>query len=227
MFRFFDLIFSILCLLILAPLMIPVIIILCLTGEGKVFFLQERVGKGGETFLLYKFATMLKNSPNIGTRTLTVKNDPRVLPFGKFLRKTKVNELPQILNIIKGDMSLIGPRPLTQAAINAYPSSSYKKVIKLKPGLSGIGSIIFRNEEEILSGVDARFSYYSEVIAPFKGELEAWYYQNKSLYIYFMAIIVTIFVVIVPKSNLPWKVFPSLPTPPEILKDRLYFQIPK
>ena len=92
-------------------MLVPVAIVLRLTGEGEVFFLQERVGKDGKPFKLYKFATMLKNSPNMGTGTVTLKHDPRVLPVGRFLRKTKINELPQLLNILIGDMSVVGPRP--------------------------------------------------------------------------------------------------------------------
>ena len=107
MIRFFDILFSGIALLILSPLLVPVSIILRLTGEGEVFFLQERIGKGGKKFKLFKFATMLKNSPNIGTGTVTMRNDPRVLPVGKLLRKTKINELPQLLNIFIGDMSVI------------------------------------------------------------------------------------------------------------------------
>ena len=111
--RFFDIFFSGLALLFLSPLLVPIFIILKFSGEGEVFFLQERIGKGGDVFKLFKFATMLKDSPNIGTGTVTMKGDPRVLPVGKFLRKTKINELPQLLNIFFGDMSVIGPRPLT------------------------------------------------------------------------------------------------------------------
>ena len=111
--RLLDILLSGIALLVFSPLMIPISIILKLTGEGEIFFLQERIGKGGHKFKLIKFATMLKNSANIGTGTVTVKGDPRVLPVGKFLRKTKINELPQLLNILVGDMSVIGPRPLT------------------------------------------------------------------------------------------------------------------
>ena len=102
MIRFFDILFSGIALLILFPLLVPVSIILRLTSEGEVLFLQERIGKGGKKFKLFKFATMLKNSPNIGTGTVTMRNDPRVLPVGKLLRKTKINELPQLLNILIG-----------------------------------------------------------------------------------------------------------------------------
>ena len=111
--RLFDVLFSATALLILSPLFVPIVIILRLSGEGEVFFFQERIGKNGELFKLFKFATMLKDSPNLGTGTVTMKNDPRILPVGKFLRTSKINELPQLLNIFLGDMSIIGPRPLT------------------------------------------------------------------------------------------------------------------
>ena len=119
--RFFDIFFSGLALLFLLPFLFLVIVALRLTGEGEIFFLQARVGFDGKLFKLYKFATMLKDSPSIGTGTVTTKGDPRVLPFGKLLRKTKINELPQLLNILKGDMSVVGPRPLAQRCFNSYP----------------------------------------------------------------------------------------------------------
>ena len=98
--RLFDILLSGLALLVLSPLMVPIAIALRLTGEGEVLYFQDRVGKGGKIFKLYKFATMLKNSPTMGTGTVTVKNDPRILPMGRFLRKTKINELLQLLNIL-------------------------------------------------------------------------------------------------------------------------------
>ena len=94
MTRFFDVVFSVAALLVLLPLLLPVVILLRFSGEGEVFYYQPRIGLGGRTFHIYKFATMLKNSPNMGSGTITVKNDPRILPFGHILRKTKINELP-------------------------------------------------------------------------------------------------------------------------------------
>ena len=94
---------------------------------------------------------MLKNSENIGTGTITVSNDPRVLPFGKFLRRTKINELPQLFNIILGDMSIIGPRPQTERCFNAFPIKSQNIIKKMKPGLSGLGSLVFRNEDQMMA----------------------------------------------------------------------------
>ncbi|MCK4440712.1 MAG: sugar transferase, partial [Sulfurovaceae bacterium] len=169
--RFFDILFSSLALIVLSPLLIIVMIILKFTGEGEIFYVQPRVGEGGKMFNLLKFATMLKDSANMGTETVTVKNDPRVLPFGAFLRKTKINELPQLINILRGDMSVIGPRPQAKRCFLAFPKDIQKSIIKVKPGLSGIGSIIFRDEETMLDNpkID-RLLFYDTVIAPYKGE---------------------------------------------------------
>lgn len=221
--RFFDILFSGSALLILSPLLIPISIILKLTGEGEIFFLQERIGKSGRKFMLYKFATMLKNSANIGTGTVTIKGDHRVLPVGKFLRKTKINELPQLLNILLGDMSVIGPRPLTKETFEAYSINTQNIIMEVRPGLSGIGSIIFRDEEEIMYGVNASFDYYVNVIAPYKGELEEWFVSNKNLYIYFAAIFTTAWTVLIPRTKIVWKVFKDLPEPPTELKQILKY----
>ena len=105
--RILDIIFAFMALIVLLPLFIPTILILILTGENKVFYLQNRVGFKNKNFKIIKFVTMLSNSENMGTGSLTLKNDSRVLPFGSFLRKTKINELPQIINIIKGDLSIV------------------------------------------------------------------------------------------------------------------------
>jgi lipopolysaccharide/colanic/teichoic acid biosynthesis glycosyltransferase len=222
--RFFDIFFSGLMLLVLSPLLLPILITLRLSGEGEVFFLQERVGKGGERFKLFKFATMLKNSPNIGTGTVTMKSDPRVLPVGAFLRKTKINELPQLLNIFFGDMSVIGPRPLTTQTFGAYSEDTQRIITRVRPGLSGIGSIIFRGEEDIMHGATASVDFYDTVIAPYKGMLEEWFVSNKGLYIYFLAIFITVWAVLFPNSTVAWVVFKGLPEPPEELRLALNFK---
>ena len=221
--RFFDILFSAIALLLLSPLLVPIIIILRLTGEGEVFFLQERIGKSGKKFKLLKFATMQKNSPNIGTGTVTMRDDPRVLPVGKFLRKTKINELPQLLNILFGDMSFIGPRPLTMQTFSAYSKNTQDHISTVRPGLSGVGSIIFRGEEDIMHGATASVDFYGSVIAPYKGALEEWFVSNKNLYIYFVAIFVTAWVVLIPSSKIAWRVFKDLPEPPTELKQTLNY----
>ena len=212
--RFLDILLSGLALLVLSPLLLPVMLILRLTGEGEVFFIQQRVGRGGRPFGLYKFATMLKDSPNIGTGTVTVKGDPRVLPLGRFLRKTKLNELPQMLNILKGDMSIIGPRPQTQRCFDAFPPESQAQIIRVRPGLSGIGSIVFRDEEELMHARQEPERFYDEVIMPYKGRLEEWYVAHQGARTYLAAIFVTAWVVLFPNSQLVWRLFRGLPAPP-------------
>jgi len=215
--RLFDIFFSGVALVILSPLLLPLIIILRVTGEGEIFFPQSRVGKGGKHFKLYKFATMLKDSPNIGTGTVTVKNDPRVLPVGRFLRKTKINELPQLINIFNGDMSVIGPRPQTQRCFDAFPQLSQKEIIKVRPGLSGIGSIIFRNEEDMMHTNNDPDKFYDEIIMHYKGSLECWYVTHQNIGYYFSLIGLTIWVILGFSSNIVWKLFKDLPTLPKEL----------
>lgn len=221
--RLFDILLSCTALLVLSPWLVLIAIILRLTGEGEVFFRQDRIGRGGRIFKLWKFATMLKNSPDLSTGTLTVRNDPRILPMGRFLRRTKMNELPQLLNILIGDMSFVGPRPLTRQTFAAYAPDVQATVSKVRPGLSGVGSIIFRNEEEILSGGDGSLEFYKQVISPYKGALEEWFVENRGLYVYFAAIIATVVVVLKPDSPLPWRIFKGLPSPPPELQEVLHF----
>jgi len=211
--RLLDILLSGLALLVLSPLLIPIVIILRFSGEGEIFYLQERVGYGGRKFKVYKFATMVKNSANIGTGTVTLKNDPRVLPVGRFLRRTKINELPQLINILNGTMSVIGPRPQTQRCFDAFPVQSQEAIMKVRPGLSGIGSIVFRDEEELMHQDADPDRLYDEVIMPYKGKLEEWYQHNRGLWTYVMLIVLTAWVVITPKLEVAWRVFPSLPRP--------------
>lgn len=221
--RFFDIFFSGLALLVLSPLLIIIVLVLKFSGEGEIFFLQERIGKGGDVFKLFKFVTMIKNSPNLGTGTVTMKDDPRILPVGKFLRKTKINELPQLLNILFGDMSVIGPRPLTIQTFSSYSLETQEIIKKVRPGLSGIGSIIFRGEEEIMHGASASVDFYDNTIAPYKGLLEEWFVRNKGIYIYFLAIFLTVWAVIFPNTKITWRVFRNLPKPPTELRHALNF----
>ena len=186
----------------LSPLIIPITLILRLTGEGEVFFRQSRVGKNKINFKLLKFATMLKNSENIGAGTVTLKDDFRVLPVGKFLRKTKLNELPQLFNILLGDMSIIGPRPLHKKQFSFYLSKDQDIIASTTPGLSGVGSIIFRDEEKILQNSEDPDLTYKLQITPEKAILEKWYISNKSLFLYFKLIILTVMAILFPNKNM-------------------------
>jgi lipopolysaccharide/colanic/teichoic acid biosynthesis glycosyltransferase len=225
--RIFDIFLSGLALLLLSPLLVPIALLLLMTGEGEIFFLQERVGKGGKLFKIYKFATMLKNSPKLGAGTLTVKNDSRVLPIGGLLRKTKINELPQLLNILLGSMSFVGPRPQVPKNFNMYSNNIQQLIVQVRPGLSGIGSVIFRGEEDLLAYREDSETFYQNVIIPYKGQLEAWYIHNQFLYVYFSILIITFFVVLFPSSGLVWQVFKGLPVPPIDLKGPLKYAPPK
>lgn len=210
--RLFDLIVSLVAFVIIFPFMIPIVIILLLTGEHYVFYLQKRIGYKNKYFNIIKFATMLKNSPNMGTGLITVRKDPRLLPIGGFLRMTKINELPQVLNVIKGDMSIVGPRPLVDKTFNAYPEEIRYKIYDSVPGITGIGSVIFRDEEELLTNTKMdRQVYYNTVIAPYKGELEMWYREHKRLSVDFWIIFLTAWAIINPKTQLQYKVFKDLP----------------
>jgi lipopolysaccharide/colanic/teichoic acid biosynthesis glycosyltransferase len=215
--RFLDVVLSFLALVVLAPLLIPVIITLRLTGEGEIFYIQERVGRGGNSFGLYKFATMLKNSPNMGAGEITVQGDPRVLPIGKFLRKTKLNELPQLWNIFVGDMSVVGPRPMVINTYAYYPESARQKLNTIRPGLTGIGSIIFRDEERYLADRDEPMEFYREHIIPYKSDLELWFVENNSLWLYIKIIFVTAWVVVFSSSTIADKAFVGIPRLPDSL----------
>jgi len=211
--RLLDIIVSLIALTILLPLFIPIIILLRITAEGEVFYFQERIGLNNSKFQIWKFATMLKNSMNMGTGSITLQNDFRVTPIGKFLRKTKINELPQIINILKGDISLVGPRPLVTKTFSAYTEEIQSKIYNVKPGLTGIGSIVFRDEESLISAVkdEDPHEFYKRVIAPYKGELEMWYQKNKSFFLDLQLIFMTAWVILFPESRLYEKWFKDLP----------------
>lgn len=214
MIRILDIFFAILGLLVLGIFMLGATLINLCTGEHKVLYRQARVGKGGKDFKLYKFATMLENSPNLPGGLVTAVNDPRVLPFGRFLRRTKVNELPQLFNILKGDMSFVGPRPQTRPHYSLYSDHQKSVIDTVGPGLTGVGSLFFRNEEEILAecGSDAE-RFHDEVITPYKGDLEVWYAQHKSLKLYLLVIYLTA-ASIINRKLVTIKYFKGLPTPP-------------
>ena len=128
------------------------------------------------------------------------------------------------LNIFFGNMSVIGPRPLTAQTFGAYSDATQAVIKQVRPGLSGVGSIIFRREEDIMHGATASVDFYGNVISPYKGALEEWFVSNKSLYIYFLAIFITVWVVLFPKTKVAWTVFKGLPQPPEELKKALNYK---
>jgi lipopolysaccharide/colanic/teichoic acid biosynthesis glycosyltransferase len=213
--RFFDVVCSLLAILVLLPFMLPIIILLLLTGEHYIFYRQQRVGYKNKIFYIWKFATMLKNSPNMGTGEITLRKDPRLLPMGNFLRMSKINELPQLINILTGDMSVVGPRPLMPVSFKRYTSRVQEVIYNSKPGLTGIASLIFRDEEALVSNSSLPpAEFYDTYIFPYKGELELWYLKNMSFLNDVKIIFLTAWSIVSPKNDLAKKFFPTLPKRP-------------
>ena len=216
-----DIVSSFVALLILSPLLIPIVIGLKLTGEGYIFYFQKRVGLKNKHFDIYKFATMLKDSVNMKGGLITTKKDPRITPMGGFLRKSKINELPQLLNILFGHMSVVGPRPVMQKSFDQYPEDVQKVIYNVKPGLTGIGSLIFRDEEELITKVRDKggdtWAFYREKIYPYKGKVEQWYQENQSFWVDLKIIFMTAWAIVSPSTNI-YNSFNGLPPRPDFLK---------
>ena len=215
--RLLDVVVSGLILMVLAVPLCIIIVILKLTGEREAFYLQERVGFLGERIKVTKFVTMVKDSPNIGSQDITLRDDPRVLPFGKLLRKTKLNEVPQFWDVFVGKLSLVGWRPLMPQGFADYSESVQREIVKVKPGLTGIGSLVFRDEEAIIAkaqaeGRDLR-ACYREDIMPYKGALEVWYVANQGLWTDLKIMVGTAIAVLKPgwRGYTDW--FADLPQP--------------
>lgn len=225
MYKFFkrtaDFIFALIGLITLFPFFLILFIILKLSAEGEIFYLQKRIGLNNKPFNIYKFATMLKDSPNLGNKTLTVRNDPRITKVGQFLRITKINELPQILNVIKGDMSLVGPRPLLPKSFEKYNSAVQNVIYKNRPGITGLGSLVFRDEELLVTkykdlGKDP-IEYYKNYIYPHKGDLEMWYFYNCSILVDIKILFLTFWSLLNSDSQIVYKVLKTLPLKPDSL----------
>ena len=212
--RFFDICIALFALIALAWILIPCMLILLCTGEHYIFYYQKRIGKDGKPFKIIKFATMLLNSPNMPGGTITTKNDPRVLPFGKFLRITKINELPQVFNVLNGTMSIVGPRPLVKEGYELYPQSIQNVIYNIQPGITGIGSLVFRDEEKYLSQAPDPEEFYKNCIMPYKGELEIWYQNHLSFLVDMKIVFATAWVILFPKRRLQEKIFSELPSKP-------------
>ena len=216
--RIFDLAVSFFALLVLSPLLMPLTLILRITGEGEIFYMQPRVGLNGKLFNIFKFATMLKNSPNIGSGTLTMRNDARVLPIGVFLRKTKINELPQLLNILFGHMSIVGPRPLVSSGEANYTTSQAIIIRSVRPGVTGIGSLMLRDEESFYAHRSDAHDFYRNEISPYKASLEIWYVENQSFQLDIQIVVLTAAAILFPNLRVE-KTFSSLPEMPISMLD--------
>ena len=212
--RSFDLVLSIILLLLLSPLFIIVIIALSITGDREIFYKQERVGFKNQTFNIIKFATMYKNCELIGDKDITQRGDPRITSFGRILRLTKINEIPQLINVINGTMSFVGPRPLMLSGFNRYPEDIKKVIYNIKPGITSIGSIFFRDEELIVTKSKLEASKcHGEIILPFKGKLEIWYQLHMSFYSDLKILFLTLMILLLNDIKYLYKFFPNAPKP--------------
>jgi lipopolysaccharide/colanic/teichoic acid biosynthesis glycosyltransferase len=188
--RFFDVLISILLLVLLSPLLLLVALLIKISSKGPVIFRQQRVGKNDVDFTLYKFRTMYvepgdKSAITIGNR------DSRITRVGYFLRKYKIDELPQLLNVLKNDMSIVGPRPEVRKYVELY-TSEQKKILFLKPGITDNASIYFRHESELLAKQANPESFYITEILPVKLQLNSKYAAKRSLRVYFVIIFNTL-----------------------------------
>ncbi len=213
--RLFDLLFSTIAFIFLFPILLPIIVLLKFTSEGEIFYFQERIGHKNKPFKIFKFATMLKNSSKMQGGYITVKDDPRLTFLGGFLRKSKINELPQLLNIIFGSMSVVGPRPVMKVSFESYPKNIQNSIYNVKPGLTGIGSIVFRDEEDLITSVKNGggdiWDFYKNKIYPHKGNLELWYQKNRSFFLDVQIIFLTACIVLFPDNKIYLKLFKDLP----------------
>ncbi len=220
--RFFDLWVAIIALFILSPLLFFVALCLRFSGEGEIFYRQERIGYKREKFEVFKFATMVKNSPNIGSGTLTMANDPRVLPVGRVLRKTKINELPQLLNILFGDLALVGPRPLVPEGESHYGEKNSRIIRSVRPGITGIGSLVLRDEEAFYAHRSDAHEFYKNIISPYKFTLEKWYIEHRTFYLDIKIMLLTALAIVWADFS-AWSFFRDLPKiPEEMLNSKVY-----
>lgn len=187
--RFFDIIFSITLLIVLFPFLIVIAILVGISSQGGILFKQTRVGKNNIDFILLKFRTMYSDSDRSGLLTVGT-NDSRITTIGKFLRKYKLDELPQIFNILVGDMSFVGPRPEVRKYVNQY-NENQKQILNVSPGLTDFASLKYFNENELLAKADSPEEFYINTIMPEKIELNLVYIRNRSIFLYFRILFLT------------------------------------
>ena len=178
--RTFDFLASSLGLCLLSPLFLVVAIAIRIDSPGPVFFRQDRVGKDGENFLIYKFRSMVANASEIGP-LITTAGDARITRVGRFLRRTKLDELPQLLNVWRGEMSLVGPRPEVPTYVALY-NERQREVLSVRPGITDPASIAYADEEEILGEASDPARVYVEEVLPRKLELNLQYIEKMSLH---------------------------------------------
>ena len=176
--RAFDILCSFFGLTVLSPVLLVVSVLVAVTSPGGVFFRQERIGKDGKPFRIFKFRSMRKD--NAGLK-ITTGNDSRITPVGRFLRKSKIDELPQLINVLVGDMSFVGPRPEVADYVNLY-TPYQRQVLLVRPGITGLASIRFRNENDLLTASNDPNRTYVEQIMPRKIDLDLEYIPHASVF---------------------------------------------
>lgn len=188
--RIFDFLISLIGIIILFPVFIIVSIVIKLDSKGDILFLQKRVGKHEKEFYIYKFRTMITDAEKFG-KQITVGKDNRITKVGYFLRKFKIDELPQLFNVLKGDMSFVGPRPEVPKYVDLY-TEEQKKVLSIRPGITDMASLRYKNENDILGKVDNPEEYYINVIMRDKLKLNLEYIEKSNLFFDIYLIIKTI-----------------------------------
>jgi lipopolysaccharide/colanic/teichoic acid biosynthesis glycosyltransferase len=191
MLRVLDFVFSLLGLIILFPILFLIGLWVKLDSEGPIFYIQKRVGLNGEDFNLFKFRSMRVNADKLGLLTVGGR-DPRITNSGYIIRKYKLDELPQLFNVLKGEMSLVGPRPEVRKYVDLY-TSDQRQVLQVRPGITDEASIKYKNENDLLATSDNPEKIYIEEIMPAKLELNKKFIQNPSMVNYFSIILRTIF----------------------------------
>jgi len=179
--RFFDLFFVIPVLFLLSPLFLLIALWIKKDSPGSFFFRQNRIGQGGKQFQIYKFRTMRTDAEALGPK-LTVGKDPRITKSGNILRKYKFDELPQLLNVLKGEMSLVGPRPEVEEYVKVYPSDVKEKVLSVKPGITDLAAIEYVDESSILAQANDPIDAYINQVLPHKLKYYVRYVDEQSLW---------------------------------------------
>jgi lipopolysaccharide/colanic/teichoic acid biosynthesis glycosyltransferase len=189
--RVFDLVISITGLILLSPVMLGIALAIILGSSGPVLFRQTRVGRFGKPFTICKYRTMVPGAEQQGEK-ITIGQDPRITRVGYFLRKYKLDELPQLFNVLKGDMSLVGPRPEVPEYIEYYPGVAKNEVLSIRPGITDMASIEFRNENLLLMTADDPVREYIDNILPRKIELYKKYVRERTLWLDMIIIMKTV-----------------------------------
>jgi lipopolysaccharide/colanic/teichoic acid biosynthesis glycosyltransferase len=194
--RLFDILFSSIGLIALAPLFLIVAILIKLDSLGPVFYRQKRIGRNFKPFYIYKFRTMIQDAEKKGLQ-ITAAGDERITKIGRWLRKTKIDELPQLINVLKGEMSFVGPRPEVEKYVKIY-RKDYSEILKFRPGITDIASITYRDEESVLKDSDDPEEYYKNILLPQKINFAKEYIKNHSLFFDVKLIFLTFFKIIFP-----------------------------